>query len=224
MRSVWENTERPVFLALDGDITTDVLIIGGGMAGLLCALLLDRAGIRYTLAEADRICGGVTAGTTAKITLQHGFFADRLIRRVDAAFADDDPRRFMVLRVRKLLLYGRKISLGGSGPHDGPVLRQFREDVPDLPRRLAFAVEHLRESRPDPPVIVQIGEVHFLIRQFLQLFVGVLLGDRAFFHISQKLSDVIFSHVVCISLSICRDSFRICCMRMFRSSMRRATV
>lgn len=81
MRSVWENTERPVFPALDGDITTDVLIIGGGMAGLLCALLLDRAGIRYTLAEADRICGGVTAGTTAKITLQHGFFADRLIRR-----------------------------------------------------------------------------------------------------------------------------------------------
>ncbi len=81
VRSVWEDAERPVFPVLDGDITTDVLVIGGGMAGLLCALLLDRAGVRYVLVEADRICGGATAGTTAKITLQHGFFADRLIRR-----------------------------------------------------------------------------------------------------------------------------------------------
>ena len=65
VRSVWEGAERPVFPALEGDITTDVLIVGGGMAGLLCALLLDRAGVRYVLVEADRICGGVTAGTTA---------------------------------------------------------------------------------------------------------------------------------------------------------------
>ena len=35
MKSLWENTtERPDFKVLDGDKKTDVLIIGGGMAGV----------------------------------------------------------------------------------------------------------------------------------------------------------------------------------------------
>ena len=33
------------------------------------------------LIEAERICGGVTAGTTAKLTLQHGLFCDKMLRR-----------------------------------------------------------------------------------------------------------------------------------------------
>ena len=38
MESLWEQTwEQPEFPAQDGDKNTDVLIIGGGMAGVLCA-------------------------------------------------------------------------------------------------------------------------------------------------------------------------------------------
>lgn len=82
MKSIWQDTDgRPEFDRQHADIRTDTLIIGGGMAGLLCAHFLQQAGVPYVLAEADRICSGVTAGTTAKITLQHGFFADTLIRR-----------------------------------------------------------------------------------------------------------------------------------------------
>ena len=81
MKSIWtETVEMPLFKTLEADAETDTLIIGGGMAGVLCAFMLERAGMPYLLVEADRICGGVTAGTTAKITLQHGFFADQLIR------------------------------------------------------------------------------------------------------------------------------------------------
>ncbi len=43
MKSVWEQTGAQV-LPLKGDISTDVLIIGGGMAGILCAYLLHGAG------------------------------------------------------------------------------------------------------------------------------------------------------------------------------------
>lgn len=42
LNSIWANTvELPAFPSLDGDLDTDVLIIGGGMAGLLCAQALD---------------------------------------------------------------------------------------------------------------------------------------------------------------------------------------
>ena len=81
MRSIWEQTARlPQFDALTGGVQTDVLIIGGGMAGILCAYFLEQAGVDYLLLEADRICGGVTGNTTAKITSQHGLIYSRLAR------------------------------------------------------------------------------------------------------------------------------------------------
>lgn len=82
MDSVWRQTAQlPQFAPLRSDLKTDVLIIGGGMAGLLCALRLARAGVDYALVEAGRICGGITQNTTAKITSQHGLIYDRLIRQ-----------------------------------------------------------------------------------------------------------------------------------------------
>lgn len=82
MGSIWEKEAQcPQFDALGGDISTDVLIIGGGMAGLLCAKLLDREGADYVLVEADKIAGGVTKNTTAKITFQHGLCYAKMIER-----------------------------------------------------------------------------------------------------------------------------------------------
>ncbi|MBQ3497305.1 MAG: FAD-dependent oxidoreductase [Oscillospiraceae bacterium] len=59
----------------------DAVVIGGGMAGILCAYFLTRAGVDCLVLEAERVCGGVTAGTTAKLTLQHGLFCHTLLRR-----------------------------------------------------------------------------------------------------------------------------------------------
>ncbi len=82
MSSIWTDTsEHPKFESLKKDIKTEVLIIGGGMAGILCAYMLDRAGVDYVLVEADRICSGVTKNTTAKITSQHGLIYAKLVRR-----------------------------------------------------------------------------------------------------------------------------------------------
>ena len=82
MASLWEQTwERPDFTPLEGDVHTDVLIIGGGMAGVLCACLLHRAGVPYVLVEAQTLCSGITKNTTAKLTSQHGLIYDQLIRR-----------------------------------------------------------------------------------------------------------------------------------------------
>ncbi len=82
MRSIWEETFAPEgFPALDKDIRTDVLIIGGGLCGLLCAYQLHQTGIDYTLVEAETICSGITKNTTAKITSQHGLIYHKLIRK-----------------------------------------------------------------------------------------------------------------------------------------------
>lgn len=82
MDSVWmENVSLPRFEALRGNADTDVLIIGGGITGLLCAYFLKEAGVDYILAERTGICAGVTKNTTAKITSQHGLIYADLVRK-----------------------------------------------------------------------------------------------------------------------------------------------
>ncbi len=61
MNSIWtENAVLPQFEALKGSAETDVLIIGGGMAGILCAYFLREQGVDYILAEGRTICSGIT--------------------------------------------------------------------------------------------------------------------------------------------------------------------
>lgn len=81
MRSLWKATvSLPEFPELVGDVRTDVLIIGGGIAGILTAYLLHEKGVRYVLVEKGRICSGTTGNTTAKITFQHGLIYDKILK------------------------------------------------------------------------------------------------------------------------------------------------
>ncbi len=81
MDSLWKSLERrEQFPKLDRDLKTDVLIIGGGLCGLLCAHQLHQAGVDYVLVEADTICCGITKNTTAKITVQHGLIYQKLLK------------------------------------------------------------------------------------------------------------------------------------------------
>ena len=82
MQTVWNQTASlPAFPPLKKDIKTGVLVIGGGITGILCAYMLKQIGVPCVLVEADRLCGGVTGCTTAKITAQHGLIYHQLIRR-----------------------------------------------------------------------------------------------------------------------------------------------
>ena len=81
MSSLWtESVEMPEFPTLEKDIRTQVLIIGGGMAGILCSYFLQRAGVDYCLLEKGRICQGITGHTTAKITAQHGLIYEKALQ------------------------------------------------------------------------------------------------------------------------------------------------
>ena len=81
MDSIWfENIQMPSFLQLDGNLQTDVLIIGGGLTGLLCAWKLTRAGVDCVVIEQNRIMSGVSGRTTAKLTAQHGLIYEKLLK------------------------------------------------------------------------------------------------------------------------------------------------
>lgn len=88
MESVWQtNTKLPEFPKLDRDTKTDVIIIGGGIAGILTAYFLHQNGVNYILVEKDRICSCTTQNTTAKITFQHGLIYQKILKSSDAEAA-----------------------------------------------------------------------------------------------------------------------------------------
>jgi len=74
MRSVWQEKEEiSAYPEVSGSISTEILVIGGGMAGILCAWKLQETGREVVVVEAERIGSGITAGTTAVLTAQHDF-------------------------------------------------------------------------------------------------------------------------------------------------------
>ncbi len=88
MESLWNGfVKLPTFTPLQSDRYTDVLIVGGGITGILCAYHLHRQGVDCLVLEADRIGGGTTHGTTAKITAQHGLCYHRFVTRYGVEFA-----------------------------------------------------------------------------------------------------------------------------------------
>ena len=104
MDSVWLNTaEKPHFDALDGTKKTDILIIGGGIVGILCAYKFKNAGVDCILVEATEICGGITGNTTAKITLGHGLIYDKMIKR----FGEDKARLYAKAQSKAIKEYAR---------------------------------------------------------------------------------------------------------------------
>lgn len=107
MESIWLKTaECRSFPTLKQDIKTDVLIIGGGITGVLCAYMLDKAGADYTLIEADKICSGITKNTTAKLTFQHGLIFDKLIN----TFGMDIAKIYLEANKAALKEYGKMCS------------------------------------------------------------------------------------------------------------------
>ena len=82
MESIWKKSvalpERP---RLEGEISTDVLVIGGGLAGVLCAHRLQSAGVDCVVLEAERTGAGVTGNTTAKVSAAHGLIYADLLKK-----------------------------------------------------------------------------------------------------------------------------------------------
>lgn len=80
--SIWlATTPETDFPALEGDVTVDVAIVGGGIAGLSTAYFLIKAGLKVAVLESERIATGTTGYTTGKITSAHGLIYHYLFKK-----------------------------------------------------------------------------------------------------------------------------------------------
>ncbi|MDR0287214.1 MAG: FAD-dependent oxidoreductase [Clostridiales bacterium] len=79
--SIWYDTEIEKRPQAQGKLKTQVIIVGGGIAGITAAYKLSQNNIDVILLEARRIVHGVTGNTTGKITAQHDLIYGKLSRK-----------------------------------------------------------------------------------------------------------------------------------------------
>ena len=177
MESIWHKTiQLPRFPQLDGDISTDVLIIGGGMAGLLCAYQLKKAGVDCVVVERKRIASGVTGDTTAKLTSQHGLIYSKLAKKGG-------------LEAAKLYLQANEDGLSEYRALCGAIPCDFEEHS-----HTVYSRQGVRELEEELAVLSKLNYPAELVNDLLLLFStvgGIRFPHQAQFHPLKFLSGIL---------------------------------
>lgn len=81
LKSVWQRKDDLQYKSLSANETCEILVIGGGLAGQLCAYYLSESGHAVTLVEASTIMSGTTSNSTATITSQQGMIYNDIAKK-----------------------------------------------------------------------------------------------------------------------------------------------
>ncbi len=88
---------------------------------------------------------------------------------------------------------------GPRGQHAGRHAAEPVRDLHHLRRRLALAVDHLRETGADGPVVVHLGKAEILERQYAQAVHGLVRLEFAGGDLGQQVFQVVFVHVYLVT-------------------------
>ena len=79
METIWTKDYRDFNLPMvNEDIETPILIIGGGIAGLMCAYNLMKINKKFILIDAQKLARGVSAYSTAQVSIAHDNLYDEI--------------------------------------------------------------------------------------------------------------------------------------------------
>lgn len=114
MASIWTlENEFPQMETLKEDKSTQVVVIGAGMAGLLTAYLLYQENVDTIVLEAKKVASGQTMNTTAKITSQHNLTYANLIKD----FGEEIARGYALANEEAIKSYAKIIEKNNISCH-----------------------------------------------------------------------------------------------------------
>jgi glycine/D-amino acid oxidase-like deaminating enzyme/nitrite reductase/ring-hydroxylating ferredoxin subunit len=166
--SVWRGTApESDFEILQGDVSADVLVIGGGITGITLALLMARQGRSVVLLEAGTIGCGSTGNSTGNLyeTLSHGVHG--IVRTWD----EDVARQVVAERRDAIDFIEKEAGRADCGfrrcaLYQYAVSPEHRTAIRDEHFALAKAQAHVRiETAVPAPLPAPVGDVLVLLDQ-----------------------------------------------------------
>lgn len=106
-KSIWEyEVKNTNYKILNSDITTDICIIGGGIAGINIAYKLYKNNLDFIVLEKNKICNKTTKYSTAKITAQHGL----IYYNIKQKYGINNARKYLESNLKAVEEYKKIIS------------------------------------------------------------------------------------------------------------------
>lgn len=105
-KSIWTEgiTNKPC-PSLNEDIDVDILIVGGGIAGLMTAYHLKDENYNIVLIDKDKVGYGVTSKTTGKLTYMQGDIYSKIENMYDFTVAKKylDSQRYAIKKAEEII-------------------------------------------------------------------------------------------------------------------------
>ena len=198
--SYWIDSTLPSsYPALSQDVTVDVAVVGGGLAGVMTAKLLKDAGKTVALIEADRIGAGVSGHTTAKIAaLQQLLYAELIDKHgEEKARLAGESNRAAIARLADLIAtenidcdFERKANYTFATDADG--LAKVKAEV-EATQKLGLPtsfVESVDLPFPVTGAIMMADEAQFHPRKFMLAIAATLPGNGSHVFEQTRVSTV----------------------------------
>ena len=133
--------EQTGYPPLRHDQTTEVAIIGGGLAGIMTAYYLSLAGAKVILLEANRIGFGTTGHTTAKLSAQHDLIYQNIVEKIgrDEARQYADANQAAISEVKRISAE-LKIQCDFT-PQSAVVYTELEENIEKINREVKTALD-----------------------------------------------------------------------------------
>ena len=205
--SVWmATTPKTNYAQLDGDLTVDVVVVGGGIAGISVAHRLKELGKKVVLVESGRLVEASTGKTTAKVTSLHG----RIYTTLTNNFSDEGAKIYgeaneaAIDEIERLIKkYDIDCDFSRTDAYtyaQSEADRDLVKHEADAAIRLGLPASYVTEVPLPYPTFGAVkftNQARFHVRKYLLALAAEVEGNGSFIFENTKALDITSANGVC---------------------------
>ena len=192
---------------INKNINTPVLIIGGGIAGLICAYNFMKNNIKFILVDSKKLASGVSAYTTAQVSIAH----DKLYNEIKKKHSKDSSIAYLKSQIEGFNLIKQIIK-------EGNIKCDYKEESTILFANEKQSIDALNNQYE---IIKKYNNIRFLFRKddIFDYKQGIEFGGQFIFNpvkFMMKIIDILIKNNIQLyenskvtKINKCKDKYEV---------------